>query len=185
MTNPAVFRDDTLAGAISFDWSAHPQLGKLHLPHSVSRQSHRYEYMEGTVTIDLDGPQTQVRRCDNDLDFNFKRGEGLLVGDNKLSTMPIHLLFDPPVKGLGCRVCPVGDEGAHYESLLRVNGSDGESRFFIANGQLQRKYECAPFIGVRADDGALITEASYDVFDPFNRIEFIKLGIGTFYFVRA
>ncbi|MEO9101773.1 MAG: hypothetical protein ABI212_07915 [Burkholderiaceae bacterium] len=185
MPNPTVLRDDALAGAVSFDWSIHPQLGRLSLPHSISRLSHRYEYLEGTVTIDLDGPQTKVRRCDNDLDFNFKRGEGLLVGDNKLSTMPIHLLFDPPIRGLGCRVCPVGDDGAHYELLLRVRLSDGASKFFHADGQLQKKYECAPFIGVRADDGVLITEASYDVFDPFNRIEFIKLGIGTFYFVKA
>ena len=182
--------DAELLGPIHYvtDWTDPPQAGPLlNLPFSVDRSLSRWLYEEVSIEIDIAGPPVSISRCSTAL-FNYNLGgnEGVLLGDNLAGRLPVHLYFRTPVKALGTQVSAIGPVGRNYLAQCSVRTDDGQWWAVPPqSARLSRKRGTAPFLGASARPGRLIDEAWFDVVDPVNRVDFLRVAIGGLCFVPA
>jgi hypothetical protein len=177
---------DDFAEAFCVDWTDHPSQGPVDVPKAVTKSLQDYHFNEGTITLDIGGPALELSRCTTlSFNYNFASGDPVLLGDNLAGKLPIHLLFDPPIKAIGSQVSAVGPVGRGYLAQLAVRLDDGIWRPFAEAGKLNRQRGTAPFMGVQVSNGKLITEAWFDVVDPQNKVDFLRVAINQLYFVPA
>jgi hypothetical protein len=170
--------------AYCLDWTDHPSQGTIDVPCAVTKPMQTYRFDEGTITVDLAGPPAALSRCTvQGFNYNFASGDPVLLGDNLAGKMPIHLLFDPPLKCVGTQVSASGPVGRDYLAQMGVRLGDGSWQIFAEQGRLDRQRGTAPFMGVQATPGTVIAEAWFDVIDPNNKVEFLRVAINQLYFV--
>lgn len=174
------------ANAFELDWTDHPGQGPIDVPKAMTKTLQSYRFNEGTITVDIDGPPVAVSRCTvQGFNYNFASGDPVLLGDNLPSKLPIHLIFDPPLRALGSQVSASGRVGRGYLAQLAVRLDGGAWKPFAEAGTLNRQRGTAPFMGVRCANGRSISEAWFDVVDPANKVEFLRVAINQLYFEPA
>lgn len=171
---------DDFSDAFWLAWDDHPQQGQLAVPRAVSQALQEYLFNEGGVTIDISGPPISLGRCSQQgFNGNFATGDCVLLGDNPPGVMPIHLMFDPPIRRVGAHVSATGPVGRAYQVSFNVLCDDGSGRKFVTSGTTSRTRDTAPFIGARAPAGKGISEIWFDAIDPANRVNFARVVINT------
>lgn len=173
-----------LPGAYWFDWAHHPALGPLPTPLDLTIAEQDYLFHEFGVQIDLGGPAVTVSRCSaQGFDAAFATNDGVLLGDNLAGRLPLHLLFQTPLRGLGTQISAVGPVGQGYLAQLLLRLDDGSWQTFAQPAQLRRQRNTAPFLGALCSDGRRIVEAAFDVVDPANQADFPRVAISALYVV--
>jgi len=168
------------------DWTEPPQTGPLtHLPCNVDRQLARWLYDEATIEIDIDGPPASISRCSQLLfNYNFATNDGVLLGDNLAGRLPVHLRFPTPMRSVGAAVSAIGPVGRDYLAQCALRLDDGQWwAVQPVQARLSRKRGSAPFMGGTAAAGRTIVEAWFDVVDPLNQVDFLRVAINGLCFV--
>ncbi|MFP8779520.1 hypothetical protein [Hydrogenophaga sp. RWCD_12] len=172
--------------AFFLDWTDHPGQGPVDVPKAMTKSLQSYHFNEGTITVDIGGPPVALSRCTvQGFNYNFASGDPVLLGDNLAGKMPIHLLFDPPLRGLGSQVSASGPVGRDYLAQMAVRLDDGKWESFAEVATLSRQRGSAPFMGARAIGGRSISEAWFDVVDPANKVDFLRVAINHLFFEPA
>lgn len=190
MPAPIVVLSDPndFASGFFVDWAEHPDQGALTPIVQYDVMSNRYDFGDQRITIDIKGPAVFFSVCNfNFLNANFVEGDSVLLGDNEASKMPVHLLFDPPLRGVGAHVSAVGPAGRDYlgQMWVRLDGT-GAWEPLARTGRLNKQRQGdAPFLGAKGRAGNLITEAWFDVVDPNNKINFSQVAINNLHFLPA
>lgn len=166
------------------DWTDHPQRRPLVVPRAVNVGLQRYLYdVNGqavAITVDIDASPVQISRCSRtEFNGNFADADGVLLGDSQAGVMPVHLMFNPPLRRVGAFVSASGATGRRYQALLDVLCSDGSSAKFTADGVLSRQRDTAPFAGVVAPAGLGIAEVWFDAVHADNREHFASVAISS------
>ena len=118
----------------------------------------RYAFDDGqAVTVDVGGPGVYLSVCSRAAFGGlFAKGDPVLVGDTDPSRMPVHLVFDRPVRAAGTRVGVgnAGQWGARYTVQLWAR-LDGQRAWHAVTDALRvtDAFDTAPFLGARAADG--------------------------------
>lgn len=183
VTDPAGFADGFFV-----DWSERPGQfppNRLAPVTIYDNGTHEYDWGDQKITIDTAGPQVSMSICDaNFFSGCFHPGDSVLLGENSAGQMPVHLVFDPPVRGVGTRIGADGPADVPYIALLYARDAasrewDGLSQ----NATLSRLDDSAPFVGVRARGQKLIDEVWFDVVSPVRGREFAQVAINQLYFL--
>lgn len=167
-------------------WDAHPQRGTLPIAAPIDTTNHRYEFNGQTIIVDIEGPPVALTRCNqNRFNFNFAHGDTVLIGDNLPNSMPVHLVFVPPIRALGSQVSATGPVASDYLAQLRiVNADTGRHEDVTTDGVLSRTRGSAPFLGVKTLNMELISEAWFDVLDHKNQgVDFLRVAINDLFYL--
>lgn len=178
---------DGFEGGFFFQWAERPPdfPPQLLLPVTVYDEGICiYDYGDQMVLIDVAGPKISMSACHaNFIVGMFSDGDRLLLGVNKASQMPIHLLFDPPVRALGTQIAAIGEDGAAYLATLNVRDQASGSWFGRSvEGPVQGTLDTAPFVGLRTK-GGLIDEAWFDVISTSGADQFSEVAINHLYYL--
>lgn len=136
------------------DWSAAP----LGVGDHFDVLTCRYALGDGqAVTIDIGGPVVYLSVCRRQgFAGGFIAGDPVLLGDNDAGRMPVHLVFDVPVRAAGARVSVfnAGQWGARYTVQMWAR-LDGQDHWWPVTDTLRtsQAFDTAPFLGVLARDG--------------------------------
>ena len=137
----------------------------------------RYDFPDGqAVTIDVDGPAVFFNQCGGNFGFigGFSDGDFLIQGDNQAGRMPVHLIFENPVRAVGAAVGVVGGGGwgSRYTTQMWVR-LDGQPEWWPVTSLLVKSqaFETTPFLGARANAGeAGIKQVYFDAMGSSNRV---------------
>lgn len=177
-TDASLFDD-----AFYVDWTDHPAQGLIDVPCALTKPMQAYRFNEGTIEVDLAGPPLSLSRCTvQGFNYNFGSADPVLLGDNVAGKMPIHLFFDPPLRGVATQVSASGPVGKDYLAQMAVRLGDGSWQVFAELARLDRQRGGAPFMGIQAAPGVVIAEAWFDVIDPNNKVDFLRVAINQLYF---
>lgn len=177
---------NAFANAFLLDWTDHPNQGPIDVPKPLTKTIKDYRFDEGTVSIDIGGPALTLSRCTvQGFNYNFASGDPVLLGDNLAGRLPIHLLFDPPLRAVATQVSATGTVGRGYLAQMAVRLDTGVWQPFAQAATLNRQRGSAPFMGVRCSGARRITEAWFDVVDPANKVDFPRVAINPLYFEPA
>lgn len=176
------------------EWHIHPQRGQFRrLPCDVDRAIARYLFQEATIEIDIVGSTNRISQCSTLLfNLGFCHGDSVLLGDNLLGRMPVHLLFPTPMRSIGAAISADGLQGQAYLAQCMVKLNDGQwhavspqnATLTAALGGANA-LASAPFMGAAASQDATIVEAWFDVIDPDNTIDFLQVAINDLLFLPA
>lgn len=183
VTDPAGFSDGFFV-----DWSEHP--GQFP-PNRLAPQmiydtgSCQYDFGDQRVTIDVSGSQVTMSACDpNFFAGCFHPGDTLLLAENRAGQMPVHLVFDPPIRGVGTRIGAEGPIGEPYiAQLFARDAASHEWGAVVTNATLSRRNDSAPFVGARTRGRGLIDEVWFDVISPSHGGDFVQVAINQLYYV--
>ena len=170
------------------EWTRPPQAAPLAmLPQNVDSQLARWVFDEAVIEIDIAGPPLSISRCSRALfNYNFTANDCVLLGDNLAGRMPVHLLFPTPMRSVGAAVSAIGPLRHDYLAQCCVKLDDGQWRAVPPQpSQLSRVRGSAPFMGATATAGFTITEVWFDVIDPDNTVDFMRVAINGLCFVPA
>lgn len=168
------------------DWTEPPQAGPLvNLPCGVDRSLARWLYDEASIEIDIAGPPLSISRCSRLLfNYNFAANDSVLLGDNLAGRMPVHLRFATPLRSVGAAVSAVGPVGRDYLAQCALRLDDGQWwQVPPVQARLGRTRGSAPFLGGTAAPGRSISEIWFDVVDPTNQVDFMRVAINGLCFV--
>ncbi len=171
------------------DWLDHPQWGPLNIAvqKRVNVSLKTYAFNEGTITIDTAGPKNWLStRTVNAFGYNFDDGDPVLLGENVAGQLPVHLIFDTPMRAIGTHIsASANTDNVDYLAQFSVRLSDGSWRTQHATGLLSPNPGTAPFLAAQADAGTTIVEAWFDVVDPRNVVDFIRVAINRLLWIPA
>lgn len=132
----------------------------------------KYSVTGCTVEIDIAASGTvSLAQCapTGGFPFNFKQNSSVLFSEqNSGGKISVHLLFNPPLQGIGSQVSADGSPGSSYHAQLRVQLED-KSILNVAEGKDTLTFnDTAPFLGIRigANDAPRIIQAWFEVDNP-------------------
>lgn len=166
------------------DWvkdSANPGMA---LPRALTSAAlATYSFDVADIAIDRAGAAIAFSRCSQNLfNGNLASGEGVLLGDNRPDTRPIHLTFARPLRALGACISAVGNRGTPYVGVLWAK-VDAEWKRLVSSGELSSRRGSAPFAGLQVGPGSAITEAWFDADDDGGPNRFARVAIGSLYYL--
>ncbi|MFT3762310.1 MAG: hypothetical protein QM761_06785 [Pseudoxanthomonas sp.] len=166
------------------DWVKDSASPGMALPRTLTTAAlATYSFDVADIAIDRVGAAIGFSRCSQNLfNGNLASGEGVLLGDNRPDTRPIHLTFARPLRALGACVSAIGNRNTPYVGVLWAK-VDNEWKRFVSSGELSSKRGSAPFVGLQVGQGSAITEAWFDADDDGQPDRFPRVAIGSLYYL--
>lgn len=173
------------------NWLELPQDGNKYMqlnPDNVTPQECSYEYRDQVITIDITAGNIKRTQCiPGHFNFFFYPKESVLLAENISDSQPIHIKFSPGVKAVGTAIAPGAPQDFNandvsYYASMSVMLDNLEQRYPVempVTSNFTKK--SAPFLGIQADPGCLITDLFIDALARTaapNRSKFTQVAIG-------
>lgn len=168
------------------DWRLHPTVGTLPLGWRMTRNTRVYGYDDPAPLRLLDNFPTLVSCCQpGGFNYDIHEGDSVLLADNAEDGYPLHVKFDQPVSAFGTQVSADAAADRDYERrvAVRLSGENTWREAFVHVAALTSVKGTAPFLTVRAINGARIAEVGFDVTNlPGSVGNILQVAIGPLYF---